>query len=70
MYGNWDPRTPFEETSDDVGLIDLFVALNDDADNFAGDVALGAATGFYLLGARGDAFGNICVRAPVQSRSC
>lgn len=58
---------PFEETGDDLGLIDLFVALDDDTDNFGCDVALSAATGFHLRGARCGACGNVGLGAAVHS---
>lgn len=65
---NWDPYTPFQEASGDLGLIDLFVATHDDAEDFSGDIALETANGFHLRVSGRDAFGNIGLCARVLSQ--
>ena len=48
---NWLPWTPFEVSSRNLRLIDLFVAPHDDTEDFARDVAFEAPNGFKLGGA-------------------
>lgn len=56
-------------SSGDLALIDLLVPTHEDAEDFPRNVALEAADGLELRGARGDAAGDVVLRSLIQPQS-